>query len=156
MSSMNNPPDLVAVAEMGILSSISLAMGLFILSGMDAWIDGENAARFTIGAAACIFFCLVVIVLTVVTQVILRPKKVEAHEILTLHWRFRGKEAVPFDSISDMAIDPRAPRSMKTKWTGGSMGLRGRRMRFGLSYEIAVAVRQRYFEKFGRYPPSPP
>lgn len=133
MSSMNNPPDLMAVAEMGILSSISLAMGLFLLCGMDAWIDRENAVRFTIGAAACIFFCLVVIVLAVVTQIILHPKNVEADDQLMIHWWFGGKETVPFGSISDMVIDPRAPRSIMTRWTGDSMGLKGRRVRFGLT-----------------------
>lgn len=152
---MKNPPDLVAFLEMGLLSSMSLATGLFMLSGFDTWISGENATRFTIGVVACFGFSIVIIALTIVMQVILRPKQVEVKENIVLHWRFKGTETVPLDFISDLVINPGAPGSIKTRWTGGSIGFKGMRVRIGLTYDIVRAIQQKYFDNYGHYPPLP-
>lgn len=151
---MKNPPDIMAFIEMGILSSMSLSVGLYIFSGMEAWSGGEDANRFAVGAAVCIIFALILLAFAFTTQIIKRPCRVDMDDELTLHWRFRSAETVPFDSIKDMYIDPRAPDSIVTRWTSGFIGFKGKKMRFGFTYEILMAVRHKYLEEFGHYPPS--
>lgn len=151
---MKNPPDPIWFLELGIMSILTLAVGLFILSGMDEWTAGEDTIRFTIGAVVCIGFSVVMVSFTIIMQIVKRPKEVIVdNDGLKLHWRFKDTETFPMDSISDLIVDPRAPKSIMTRWTGGSIGFRGKKMRFGFTYEIVVAVRQHYFEKFGYYPP---
>jgi hypothetical protein len=153
---MKNQIDRMAFAQMGFLALMTLAGALIILSIMGKSPEGENDITLTTAVVACISFSFFVLGLAIYTQLIIRPKEVDVEEELVIHWRFKEPVVIPLEWITDLAIAPKAQHSMINRRTGGAIGLKGKWVRFGLNYEIALAIRQKYFEKYGRYPPCQP
>jgi hypothetical protein len=152
---MKNPLDRFAFIEMGILASITLSAAIIILSIIGNFQNGNRDSILTIGVIACLSFSCFIVVLTIITQLIVRPTEVNIERELIIHWRFKDPMIMPLDSISDLVISPKGPHSMKTRWTGGAVGLKGKWIRFGVKYEIAITIRDKYFDLYGRYPPFP-
>jgi hypothetical protein len=152
---MKNPPDLLQLAFASIASLMSFATASLFLSGIEEWINGENNIKYSFLVVACISFGVAFIVLSILMQVIYRPRDVDVGDYLLLHWRYRRTETIPLEYIADMVIDPKAPSSYRTRWTAGSIGLKEKRLRLGCTYEIMRAVQKKYFDKFGRDPHSP-
>lgn len=150
---MKNPIDRIAFAEMVLLSSMSMAIALFMIVLQSS--SSTKIIDVDIAIIVCISFSCLVVGLILYTQMIVRPIEVFVEEQLIIRWRFKDPLVIPLESIADLIIAPGVPNSLKHRWTGGAMGLKGRWACFGLKYEIALAVRQRYFEKYGQFPPLP-
>lgn len=150
---MKNPPDPVPFLVLGIMSFASFALSFYILSGMEHW--GRYYLQLATGAIITMIVGFVLIAIPVVTEIIKRPNEVEVGNNIVLRWRLAGVEVKPLDSISDLYVDSKGDGSIDSRWTGGSVGFRGQRIRCGLTYEIAKGIQREYFEKFGTYPPIP-
>lgn len=70
---------------------------------------------------------------------------------LTFNYYYGKHQDLPWDSISDLSVALTPPAS---SWTlGGAIRFKGRFRGFGLSYEVAKAIEQKYIEKYNRNPP---
>ncbi len=150
---MKNPPDLFAIALFGPGALICIGVAVFLLLTNDRW--GEDALLYSLTAAVTMMAGIVFLTIVVIKQIVYRPLDIKVGDNIVLRYRLKGKVVRPYDSIKTLYLDPTPPRSIKDRWTGGTVRFREDRMPVEVTYEIASLIRQRYLEKIGHYPPQP-
>jgi hypothetical protein len=107
--------------------------------------------------AAAVFLLGPIFLISVVLfrELFLRPLDIVVADTIHIRWSLNRTIELPFDSVSNMILNKKAPGSIMTKWSSGSIGIEGRKTRLWLSYDILMAIRNGYFAKFGHFPPEP-
>lgn len=73
-----------------------------------------------------------------------------------MYFRGRTPKFVPWEKIRWIYINPGRPHNLIRKYNKAGMLKLDHVFPYALSYELASAIRQRYLEERGRFPPSHP